>query len=271
MRKFTLKPKIYLAFFERFPGYIAVLDERGNILATNKTWQESALTRGLIARADCIGYNYFKLLEGVSEEEKPQAKEIKEGLEKVLRGDLSYFRKPYAFYEPDGSLKKYLLTFFPLPVKPKLFVIYHEEILSVDVPSEKSSSEGRSPQSPLKEEKGTSLHINELTSLDKIVLPFLELLQDKLPSELEHLRRKTLEEIKKLKEDRMRKLHPLANLSTKEAQVALMVKEGHSSEEICKLLNLSKDAVNFYRKKIREKFGLKGKRISLKKFLNQIL
>jgi len=52
--------------------------------------------------------------------------------------------------------------------------------------------------------------------------------------------------------------------------VALLVKEGYSSEEICQILNLSKDAVDFYRKRIREKFGLKGQSLSLKAYLRNL-
>jgi DNA-binding CsgD family transcriptional regulator len=67
-----------------------------------------------------------------------------------------------------------------------------------------------------------------------------------------------------------KKYHPLSGLSLREAQVALLVKEGKSSEEIAKVLGLSKSAVDFYRKRLRKKFGLKGKKERLSDYLKDI-
>ncbi|MCS7150544.1 MAG: helix-turn-helix transcriptional regulator [Caldimicrobium sp.] len=262
MKKFTFKPKVYLDFFESFPGYIAVLDEKGNIIATNKTWQEAALKRGLIARSDCIGYNYLKLLEQVSEEEKKDAEETKWGLLEVLQGRMPLFKKLYRFHDSNKTQKEYLLTFFRLTNEPKLFVILHEELPKGEPTQETSSKE---------EPVSTSPSAEWITFVDKVINPFLELLKGSLPTELETLRAHISEEVKRFIGQTIRDIHPLAGLSTKEAQIALMVREGYSSEEICKYLNLSKEAINFYRKRIREKFGIKGKKISLKKYLDQLL
>lgn len=107
--------------------------------------------------------------------------------------------------------------------------------------------------------------------IEGVLLPFLHILKGKLPEEIEPLRVEIFNKIEALKEAHLKSLHPLALLTTKEAQIALLVKEGKTSEEIARLLNLSKHAVDFYRKRIREKLELKGKNLSLERYLKELL
>jgi len=53
------------------------------------------------------------------------------------------------------------------------------------------------------------------------------------------------------------------NLTKKEVQIAVLVKEGKTSKEIAELVNVSKRDVDFHRGKIREKLGLRNKKGSL--------
>jgi len=59
-------------------------------------------------------------------------------------------------------------------------------------------------------------------------------------------------------------------LTQKEIQVALLIKEGKTSKEIAELLHVSKRDVDFHRGKIREKIGLKNTRGSLQILLNTL-
>jgi DNA-binding NarL/FixJ family response regulator len=62
----------------------------------------------------------------------------------------------------------------------------------------------------------------------------------------------------------------LDKLSVREKQIALLIKEGRSSEEIAKNLVVSKKTVDFHRSNIRKKLGLKtetGERINLVTYL----
>ena len=56
-------------------------------------------------------------------------------------------------------------------------------------------------------------------------------------------------------------------LTSKEIQVASLVKEGKTSKEIAELLNVSVRAVEFHRDNIRTKFGLKNKKVNLRSHL----
>lgn len=56
-------------------------------------------------------------------------------------------------------------------------------------------------------------------------------------------------------------------LTSKEIQVADLIREGKTSKEIAELLNVSMSAVEFHRNNIRTKFDLKNKKVNLRSYL----
>jgi DNA-binding CsgD family transcriptional regulator len=56
-------------------------------------------------------------------------------------------------------------------------------------------------------------------------------------------------------------------LTPQEIQVASLVRSGYQTKEISNFLNISLNSVNFHRKNIRTKFGLKNKNINLRSYL----
>lgn len=57
------------------------------------------------------------------------------------------------------------------------------------------------------------------------------------------------------------------HVTSKEFRVAILVKEGKTSKEIARLLNVSPAAVDFHRNRIRKKLGLKNRTTSLRSHL----
>jgi DNA-binding CsgD family transcriptional regulator len=57
------------------------------------------------------------------------------------------------------------------------------------------------------------------------------------------------------------------NLTSREIQIANLIREGKSTKEIAKLLNASSDAIDFHRNNIRNKLGLKNKKTNLRAYL----
>jgi len=60
------------------------------------------------------------------------------------------------------------------------------------------------------------------------------------------------------------------NLTPREIQVANLLREGKTTRAIAELLNLSQNAVVFHRYRLREKLGLKKKRINLGAYLSSL-
>lgn len=56
-------------------------------------------------------------------------------------------------------------------------------------------------------------------------------------------------------------------MTPQEIQVASLVKDGRTSKDIAKILDVSEATINFHRKNLRDKLGLKGKQANLRSYL----
>jgi len=255
------------AFFNAFPGLIALLDEKGTIIQVNRAWIDKGLKSGLFFRPDTIGYNYLELCEKAKDEGDETARKVLEGLKEVLDKRSEVFSMQYSL-NIEGILQPYLLTIFPLPTKPRLIAVVHQEM-----PKDYSIMSGLA-QGTEKKESSTSEDLSRefkfYALLENKIIPFFRLIMPHLPSELKNTLFDLEREVRDALLEEAKKYHPLSGLSLREAQVALLVKEGKSSEEIAKVLGLSKSAVDFYRKRLRKKFGLKGKKERLSDYLKDI-
>ena len=262
------------AFFQAFPGLIALLDEKGTIIQVNRAWIDKGLKSGLFFRPDTIGYNYLELCEKAKDERDETARKVLEGLKEVLDKRREVFSMQYSL-NIEGLSQPYLLTIFPLPTKPRLIAVVHQEM-----PKDYSIMSGLAQgtqvggKSESKKEGSTSEDLSKefkfYTLLENKIIPFFRLIMPHLPSELKNILLDLEREVKDALFEEAKKYHPLSGLSLREAQVALLVKEGKSSEEIAKVLGLSKSAVDFYRKRLRKKFGLKGKKERLSEYLKEL-
>jgi PAS domain S-box-containing protein len=108
-----------------------------------------------------------------------------------------------------------------------------------------------------------------ISNVKKLALPYVEKLKNlKLnENQLAHVR---------IIEDHLKDiispfLHNLTtehfDLTPREIQIATLVKEGKTTKEITELLNISATAVDFHRKNIRLKLGIKNKKANLRSFL----
>ncbi len=111
------------------------------------------------------------------------------------------------------------------------------------------------------------------TCLKKLVYPYLNILQDNLIGNqakeyidiiVTHLDTMATSFIKKLN-------NPIWQLTQREILVADLVRQGKSTKEIGRLLNISPRTAERYRNTIRKKIGLTKKKISLRAYLNTSL
>jgi DNA-binding NarL/FixJ family response regulator len=123
-----------------------------------------------------------------------------------------------------------------------------------------------------REEDKTTLEDQVLINIRKLVLPYIE--------NLKHLQLnpKQLAQVKII-EDNLREIvspflrrltSSYLDLTPREIEVANLVKEGKTTKEITDILNISATAVDFHRKNLRAKFGIKSEKTNLMAFLSSL-
>jgi PAS domain S-box-containing protein len=111
-----------------------------------------------------------------------------------------------------------------------------------------------------------------LSNVNELVMPYVEKLKSKLSDEATKSYLNILESnLNDIISPFLQRLSiKNSKLTTAQIQVANLVKEGKTTKEISKLLNLSEKTIEDHRKGIRKKLGILGKNINLKSFLTQM-
>ncbi|UCE54825.1 MAG: helix-turn-helix transcriptional regulator [Desulfobacterales bacterium] len=269
-------------------AHIAILDENGVILETNKAWQTYALKSGMLEGYDHRGVNYLELCDATTGSEAADAGKVAEGIRAVVRGDLGEFLYDYPCHSEDGPHWYYMRTMRMAGPGPIRVVISHEEITALKLAEEalKKSQEELFEQKQSLEEANIALKVllkqreedklelekKFLNNVKDLVLPYVE----KLKNSRLKPKDKTLVEIVEthLNDVISPLLQRFANakilLTPQEMQVASLVKDGKTSKEIANILNVSETTVNFHRKNLRVKFGLTNQRTNLRSYLLSI-
>jgi DNA-binding CsgD family transcriptional regulator len=269
-------------------AHIAILDENGVILETNKAWQIYAVKSGLRETYDHRGVNYLEICDATTGSEAVDAGKVAQGIRAVIRGDLEEFLFDYPCHSEDGPHWYYMRTIRMAGPGPVRVVVSHEEITALKLTEEalKKSQEELFDQKQSLEETNIALKVllkqreqdklelekKVLTNVKDLVLPYVE----KLKNSRLKPKDKTLVEIVEthLNDVISPLLQSFANakilLTPQEMQVAGLVKDGKTSKEIADILNISETTVNFHRKNLRVKFGLTNQRTNLRSYLLSI-
>jgi DNA-binding CsgD family transcriptional regulator len=269
-------------------AHIAILDETGVILETNKAWRTYAVKSGLPENCDHRGVNYLKICDATTGSDAADAGNVALGIRAVIRGDLPEFLFDYPCHSKDGPHWYYMRTIRMAGSGPIRVVVSHEEITALKLAEEalmKSQADLFEQKQSLeeanialkvllkqREQDRLELEKKVLTNVKDLVLPYVEKLKN---SQLKP-KDKTLVEIIEthLNDVISPLLRSFANakilLTPQEMQVAGLVKDGKTSKEIADILNVSETTVNFHRKNLRVKFGLTNQRTNLRSYLLSI-
>ena len=269
-------------------AHIAILDESGVILETNKSWQTYAQKSGISKKYDHRGINYLVICDQSIGSEAADAGKVAEGIRAVIRGDQEEFLFDYPCHSEDGPHWYYMRTIRMTGPGPTRVVVSHEEITALKLTEEalKKSQEELFEQKQSLEEANIALKVllkqresdelelekKVLTNVKDLVMPYVE----KLKSSPLKPRDKTLVEIVEthLNDVITPLLQRFSNakilLTPQEMQVAGLVKDGKTSKEIADILNVTEATVNFHRKNLRVKFGLTNQRSNLRSYLLSI-
>jgi PAS domain S-box-containing protein len=120
-----------------------------------------------------------------------------------------------------------------------------------------------------REEDKTTLEEQVLTNVKKLVLPYLEKLKNLKLNDNQMAHVEIIEShLRDVVSPFLRNLtSKYLSLTPREIQVASLVKEGKTTKEIADIINISSTAVDFHRKNIRMKFGIKNSQANLRSYL----
>ncbi len=123
-----------------------------------------------------------------------------------------------------------------------------------------------------RDEDRAALEEQVLTNVRQLVLPCVENLKHlNLNDRQMALVRSIEDNLRKIVSPFLRNLTSnYLDLTPREIQVANLIKEGKTTKEITDILHISATAVDFHRKNLRSKFGIKNKKTNLMAFLSQL-
>ena len=269
-------------------AHIAILDENGVILETNKAWRDFAVKSGMPEDYDDRGSNYLAICEATIGSDAEDAGKVAKGIRAVIRGEVEEFLYDYPCHSEDGPHWYYMRAIRMAGEDPVRVVTSHEEITALKLTEEAL----KKSQEELIEQKQS---LEETNIAMKVLLKQRE--EDKLDLEkkvLNNVKDLVLPYVEKLKNPRLKArdrtlvdiidthLHDIISpllqrftnakilLTPQEMQVASLVKDGKTSKEIADVLNVSETTINFHRKNLRVKFGLTNQRTNLRSYLISI-
>ena len=273
------------AVINSLSAHIAILDKNGVILETNRAWNTYSYKNGMPENYDFKGMNYLDVCDTVEGEDALDSRNIATGIRKVINGEITEFLFDYPCHTEDSKHWYYMRAIRISDTKPVRVIISHEDITALKLVEEalRESREELQEQKQGLEEANIALKVllkhrendklelekNVLTNVKTLVLPYVEKLKE-VPLKP---RNKTLVEIieNHLKDIISPLLQKFSNakiiLTPQEIKVVALIKDGKSSKEISDILTISETTVNFHRKNLRKKFGLKNRQMNLRSYL----
>jgi len=110
---------------DTLPIEIAILDDRGRIVATNRAWREFAERNGIRTRPDTLDVNYLAVTDAADD---PDAARAAAGLRGVLRGERERFELEYPCHSPDEE-RWFLMRAAPFTHQGERYVtVAHAEV-----------------------------------------------------------------------------------------------------------------------------------------------
>ena len=276
--------EMYKVIVNSLSAHVAVLDEHGVIIETNRAWQQFARENGMLEPVDCVGLNYLSTCDADGREGS-DSRLIGRAIRQVIAGEINEFLIPYPCHSPTEQ-RWYNLRVVPYRDQAaRRVIITHENITPIMLAQEKLQRQELELQhkSEKLEETNVALKVllehrqRDLQQLEErivanireLALPYVEKLRDAALNE----RQRTMAEIA------VNHLHDIVSpflnrlssinllLTPQEIEVAAMVRQGKSSQEIADVLMVSVATISFHRKKLRSKLGLRKNGANLRTYL----
>ncbi len=275
---------MYRVIVDSLSTHVAVLDENGVIVETNRAWQEFARANGMPEPVDCIGYNYLNICESGSCDDN-EGRLISRAIRQVIAGEIEEFLTQYPCHSPT---EKRWYSLRVVPYRDRLtrrVIVTHENITPIMLAQEQLRRQEKELQQKTEKLEETNIALKVLleqrqrdreqmeerivANIRELAVPSLEKLQQSSLNQ----RQQTLVDIVRIHLDDV--VSPFLNrlstvnllLTPQEIEVATLVRQGKSSQEIADVLGISLATISFHRKRLRHKLGLSKKGINLRTYL----
>lgn len=270
-------------------AHIAIIDKNGTIIETNRAWRQFARTNAPGMRPDMLNMNYLDICEADDDVSGDSAHQVARGIRRVINNEIQEFVMDYPCHSPEEKRWFYMRAIRVAGSDPLRVVISHENITPLKLAEEKirQREEELGQKSLRLEETNAALRVllrqrdddlkeMETTfyqNLKQSVLPHFDQLKNTtrtdtgrqlialIESELNHIASPFLRNISNLE----------TILTSQERKIATFIKGDKSSKEIADILNLSITTVNFHRRNLRDKLGLKHTATNLNTFLKSMV
>ncbi len=223
---------------------IAVLDQHGVILSTNRPWREFAaanrLADGSLPRSTDIGSNYLDICRLASGSVAECARAVHEGIRAVLDGRRNSFSLEYPCHAPDEQ-RWFMITLKPVRRSmPREVVVMHIDVTERHKAELAAQTKQAALISALAEVQAMVGRINYSVMKDIALNPADVLSQhsDKTQRDQSHER--------------------LSLLSKRETEVFMALVRGERNTEIAARLQLSNKSISTYRARIMDKLKVEN-------------
>ena len=270
-------------------AHIAIIDENGVILETNRAWKQFANSNQLEVHPEICNVNYLEICDKAQGESADKAKEVAKGIRSVINGDIEEFVIDYPCHSPEQKRWFYMRATRAVGSGPLRVVISHENITALKIAESrlKQREEELEHQAGRLEDANAALRgvlrqrdedMKEmeqaiLQNLKESILPNIERLNRMLQKpEGRQLIDLIISGLNDIASPFLRRLSNLERVLTpQEIKIATLIREGKSTKEIADLMNLSTTTINFHRRNLREKLGLTNTTVNLRTHLLSLI
>jgi DNA-binding CsgD family transcriptional regulator len=265
-------------------AHVAILDENGFILETNRAWKRFARQNQLRMRPETKDINYLEICDSAAAEDGEESN-VAKGIRDVIAGRIEEFILDYPCHSPDEKRWFYMRVTQAMGPGPMRIVVSHENITALRQTENRlrDSKEALHQEKKKLEEANTALKVllqrteshrrdmeaDVIDNLHRLIRPILNrLTKMKLPGPAQALIASLDNRLSELTRPFLRRLSTLESVLTpQEIEVAFLIREGLSTKEIAAQLNLEITTVNFHRRNLRKKLNLSNTSTNLHSFL----
>jgi len=122
---------MYEIIVNSLSAHVAVLDNMGIIIETNRAWQQFAKENGIEGAVDSAGVDYLAICETAKEHGKLEGELVANAIRKVLDGELLEFVTQYPCHSPTKQ-RWYNLRVLPyLSENEHRVIVVHEDVTPI--------------------------------------------------------------------------------------------------------------------------------------------